>query len=453
MADNNTSPEVIFPICFDGLRSQTWGGMTFVIHAAVVGTMPPGDFGIDGGWGGTRVTKSMVKKFYPDIEGNQVPGPFVSPVYLPKKSTYPVIYVPGSHQGWDPSNTSTVLASVNSDGKYEGYLNFADAGTQFKFCEGPNWDNNYGDDGADGTLDRNGANIVAADAGYYKINVDLNALTYTFLKTDWGVIGSATEGGWDSDQNMTYDPATGLWSAVLDLAVGDIKFRANDGWDLNYGDDGVNGSLEQNGANIAIGTAGTYTVTLKLGVPDYTYTIVRASYDRRAMFYTSGQNLEIENIFASTDGYAVTKFTNLTSTGANGSDMTFVDTDFALFRLADIYLMYAEAVLRGGNGTIAKALDLVNQVRTRAYTDESGNISQADLTLDFILDERARELYWEGTRRTDLVRFGKFSGGEYLWEWKGAVANGAATDSKFDIFPIPSADLGANLNLVQNPGY
>jgi hypothetical protein len=415
--------------------------------------MVPHNYGIDGGWGGTRVTKTLVHKFFPDLEGNQVPGPVVSPVYTPKKSTYPVIYVPGAHNDWHPENTSTVLASVNSDGKYEGYLNFAAAGNQFKFCEGPNWDNNYGDDGADGTLDRNGANIVAADAGYYKINVDLPALTYTILKTDWGVIGSATAGGWDSDQNITFNPATGLWSALLDLKVGEIKFRANDGWDLNYGDDGANGSLEQNGANIAIGTAGSYTVSLKLGAPDYTYTIVRASYDRRAMFYTNGQNLEILNIFAATDGYAVEKFKNLTSTGVNGSDMTYVDTDFALFRLADIYLMYAEAVLRGGNGTITKALELVNEVRTRAYTDESANISQADLTLDFILDERAREFYWEGCRRTDLVRFGKFSGGDYLWEWKGAVATGAATDSHFDIFPIPVADLGANPNLKQNTGY
>jgi len=453
LADNNTSPEIIFPVNFDGTFTKTWGGMTFIIHAGVGGNMVPGQFGIDGGWGGTRVTPTFVKIFYPDIEGNTVPGPVVSPKFIPKKTTYPVIYVPGSHQGWDPSNTSTVLASVNSDGKYEGYLNFAEAGTQFKFCDGPSWDVNYGDDGADGTLDRNGANIVATDAGYYKINVDLNALTYTFMKTDWGVIGSATADGWNSDQNMTFDAATGLWSVLIELKAGEIKFRANDGWDLNYGDDGANGNLEQNGANIAVPDAGTYTVTLKLGIPDYTYTIVRASYDRRAMFHTDGQNLEIQNPFAFTDGFAVTKFKNITSTGENGSDMTFVDTDFGLFRLADIYLMYAEAVLRGGTGSMTLALNLVNEIRTRAYTDESGNIAQGDLTLDFILNERARELYWEGSRRTDLIRFGKFSGGEYLWEWKGAAEKGTATDSHFDLFPIPVSDIGANPNLQQNAGY
>jgi hypothetical protein len=447
LADNNTSPEVIFPITFDGIHTKTWGGMTFVIHASVGGSkMVPADFGIDGGWGGTRVTKSFVHKFFPDLEGSLK----VSPTYVPKKTSYPVLHVPGSYQGWDPSKNSTVIASAKGDGKYEGYIYFADASTQFKFTDGPTWDVNYGDDGANGTLDRNGANIVAAEAGYYKINVDLPALTYTFKKTEWGVIGSATADGWNSDQNMTFDPATGLWSANLDLKAGEIKFRANDGWDINYGDNGADGSLEQDGANIPIPESGTYSVTLKLGVPDYTYTIVRAAYDHRALFFTEDQNLEINNLFAFNDGFAVTKFKNVTSTGTKGSDMTFVDTDFAVFRLADIYLMYAEAVLRGGNGSITKALQLINEIRTRAV---AGNIEQADLSLDFILDERAREMYWEGTRRTDLIRFGKFSGGDYLWEWKGNAAKGAATDSKFDLFPIPATDIGANPNLKQNTGY
>jgi hypothetical protein len=75
------------------------------------------------------------------------------------------------------------------------------------------------------------------------------------------------------------------------------------------------------------------------------------------------------------------------------------------------------------------------------------------MTLDFILDERSRELYWEGHRRTDLIRFGKFTGGTYLWPWKGKVAEGAATEGFRDLYPIPSNDLGANPTLKQNPGY
>ena len=125
-----------------------------------------------------------------------------------------------------------------------------------------------------------------------------------------------------------------------------------------------------------------------------------------------------------------------------------------MFRLGDVYLMYAEAVLRGGSGGDAgTALNYVNQLRTRAYGDNGGNITAAQLTLDFILDERARELYWEGHRRTDLIRFGKFSGGDYIWTWKGAVKEGKATDAKFNIYPIPAADVIANPNLTQNTGY
>ena len=170
--------------------------------------------------------------------------------------------------------------------------------------------------------------------------------------------------------------------------------------------------------------------------------------DKRAMFFTEGQNLEINDISLFNDGYAITKFKNITSTGEQGKATDFVDTDFPMFRLADVYLMYAEATLRGGNGDAGLALQYVNDVRERA---EAGTVTEIDL--DFILDERARELYWECHRRTDLVRYDYFTGGEYLWPWKGNVQEGIATDSKYDIFPIPADDLGANPNLVQNPNY
>jgi starch-binding outer membrane protein, SusD/RagB family len=131
-----------------------------------------------------------------------------------------------------------------------------------------------------------------------------------------------------------------------------------------------------------------------------------------------------------------------------------VYTDYPMFRLADAYLTYAEAVLRGGQGGDAStALNYVNQLRERAFGNTSGNITSGELTLDFILDERARELYWEGHRRTDLIRFNKFTGGEYLWPWKGNVKAGAATPAYRNLYPIPSNDLGANPNLEQNDGY
>ncbi|MFW5708345.1 MAG: RagB/SusD family nutrient uptake outer membrane protein, partial [Bacteroidota bacterium] len=152
-----------------------------------------------------------------------------------------------------------------------------------------------------------------------------------------------------------------------------------------------------------------------------------------------------------TDGYAVVKFTNMKRDGTPGSSLEFADTDFPVFRLADVYLMYAEAHLRGGGGDAALALDYFNALRERAFGDDSNNV--ASLTLDRIIDERGRELYWEAHRRTDLIRFGMFTGDEYVWAWKNNVREGGATDEKYNLFPIPATDITANPNLTQNPGY
>lgn len=176
-----------------------------------------------------------------------------------------------------------------------------------------------------------------------------------------------------------------------------------------------------------------------------------AANDPRYMFFEEGQQPTIENPYEFTQGYAVTKFKNVDSEGNPGSDIRFADTDWPMFRLADAYLMYAEAVLRGAEGgTMDKALQLVNDLRTRAGAPTIGD---ADLSLDFILDERARELYWEGHRRIDLIRFGKFTGGDYLWPWKGAVQEGKSIAEYFRLYPIPASDINANTNLVQNDGY
>jgi hypothetical protein len=153
------------------------------------------------------------------------------------------------------------------------------------------------------------------------------------------------------------------------------------------------------------------------------------------------------------NGVAAPKFANVTSGGASGSHATHVDTDFPMFRLSDAYLMYAEAVVRGGGGSRPTALDYINDLRQRAYGDNSGNITDGQMTLDFILDERGRELLWEGHRRTDLVRFGQFTGGAYLWAWKGGSEAGSATESFRDLYPFPANELVANPNLTQNPGY
>lgn len=176
-----------------------------------------------------------------------------------------------------------------------------------------------------------------------------------------------------------------------------------------------------------------------------------AAGDKRGNFYTNGQSLDINSIGNFNDGYAFIKYKNLSSTGQTGDDNNFVSTDLVIYRLADVYLMYAEAVLRGGNGSMSTALQYVNALRDRAYGNTSGEV--ASITLPFILDERSRELSWEMTRRTDLIRFGEFTSAKYLWPWKGNVKGGAPVESYRDLFPIPANELSVNSNLRQNPGY
>ena len=177
------------------------------------------------------------------------------------------------------------------------------------------------------------------------------------------------------------------------------------------------------------------------------------SLDSRAIFFTDGQNLEVANISNFNDGYAGAKFTNVTSLGVPGVNPTFPDTDFPVFRLADAYLMYAEAHLRGGGGTAATAVGYVNELLERAYGDPSANITAGELTLDFILGERARELWWEGHRRTDLIRYGLFTSGDYVWSWKGGGQVGVGVQDFRNLYPLPASELLANPNLTQNPGY
>ncbi len=174
--------------------------------------------------------------------------------------------------------------------------------------------------------------------------------------------------------------------------------------------------------------------------------------DQRARF--GAGSLEINDPLVFNDGLGVYKFSNQTSAGVippspNG---VLCSTDFPLFRLGEMYLVYAEAVLRGGTGgDAATALSYVNLLRARAYGNTSGNLPS--LALNDIISERQRELYWEGFRRTDLIRFGRFTTNTYLWPWKAGVAGGVGVDSHYNIFPIPANELIANPNLTQNPGY
>ena len=350
MADNDVNGaqnEFIFTLNFDGMQSQTYGGTTFLVHAAIGGSMNPGEFGVNGGWGGLRTTKNLVNQFAVDLD---------------------------------------------------------------------------------------------------ILNTSLGSLS------DWGLVGSATPNGWNGPDVEMYQTGPQEFSIYAELVSGELKFRFNEDWGNNFGDNGNDGTLESGGSNIPI-TAGTYFIVMDLS--SGTYSISPFSSDKRGMFYSNGQNLEIESIPPFEDGYAVTKWTNIDSNGNQGSDSSgnFVDTDIPLIRLAEIYLNYAEATLRGGGGDTNTAVSLVNEIRERGFGGSSGTISSGDLTLDFILDERSRELYWEGLRRTDLIRYNKFTNSSYLWPFKGNEATGVGVDDYRNLYPLPANVVAVNSNLTQNEGY
>ena len=277
LADNYLSNEIIFPVVFDGLYAQTWGGTTFLVCASIGAEMSASDYGVNGGWGGIRVTKELVNNFD-----------------YTKSYTY--------------VDTSTV----------------------------PN-----------DTITMN------------TISLDTN---YVFL-------------------------------------------------DSSYSSD-----------------------------------------DERFLFFTKGQQISITNLGNFRHGLAFPKFKNINrdgTSGSNNANTSHVDIDYPMFRLADVYLMLAESALRlGDQGT---ALQYVNLIRERAYGNQSHNFSS--ITLDDILDERSRELAWEATRRTDLIRYDYFTSSNYLWPLKGGDFEGTGVDSHLDLYPIPTADLLLNDNLTQNDGY
>ena len=176
--------------------------------------------------------------------------------------------------------------------------------------------------------------------------------------------------------------------------------------------------------------------------------------DKRAIF-NSGQgsalSIPTASDFFKTGGLKIKKWTNLTSTGASGGNQTHPDTDFPMFRLADVYLMYAELAAKGVAGaSTTTARNYVNELRTRANAPQ---VTATDITSQFVLNERAKELYWEGHRRQDLIRFGKFTGSSYNWEWKGNVQTGTSIDDKYKLFPVPQSERNTNPNLTQNAGY
>lgn len=259
---------------------------------------------------------------------------------------------------------------------------------------------------------------------------------YTFANVPYRYLFSA-----DNDKNGAQN------EFIFPIVSDGVAIRATGGGMSFILHAGIGGSMDAASRGMDGGWQGTRTRKEFVALfPDAT-----ATGDKRGTFYTDGQALDITNISTFTDGYAVTKYINKKADGSAAQRTDIPDTDFPMFRVSDAYLMYAEATLRGAStGNVGTALGYVNQIRTRAGAQ---NISTAQLTLDFILDERGRELFWECHRRTDLIRFGKFSGGSKIWQWKGGVMNGTSTESYRDLMPIPSKTIQANPTLKQNPGY
>ena len=183
--------------------------------------------------------------------------------------------------------------------------------------------------------------------------------------------------------------------------------------------------------------------------------MVKAAGDDRALFFGKGRDLVVETPTEYTSGYAVGKYRNTYSNGGNPHNSKFVDTDYFLMRSAEAYLIAAEADARlNGGVTTATGKGYIDAIRQRANNKDL----KASYNLNQILDERARELYYEGFRRTDLIRYGYYGGeksGEYLWEWKGGIKNGQAIAAYLNVFAIPAEDVNANPNLKgkQNTGY
>ncbi len=183
---------------------------------------------------------------------------------------------PGSTYGdWSPGTCPFIMSTLVAGDKLEGYVNMAKGTNQWKFATKPNWNGpNYADDNSSGVLNPNASNNISSPTGYYKINANATALTYTAVATTWGIIGDATAGGWGNQTDMTYNPTLQVFTIGATLTSGGfLKFRGTSDWNVNYGSTAADGSsLDAGGSNIAVSSTADYAITLDLSHPNvYTY--------------------------------------------------------------------------------------------------------------------------------------------------------------------------------------
>lgn len=216
---------------------------------------------------------------------NQLSSSIITINVTPFTTELPKIAVPGNHQGWDPPTAPLMASSGFGQTDYEGYM-WLDGG--YKFLAPNDMGNfqwgatDWGDDGtfSGALVEDNETDCIATPAGYYYVQADTDALTYSANLQSWGIIGNATPTGWGSDTDMIYDPSTRTLRITMDLVQQDapdngLKFRVNDDWAINLGDNGADGTLEQDGTNIGVPVSGNYTIILDLSDPrNYTYQLI-----------------------------------------------------------------------------------------------------------------------------------------------------------------------------------
>lgn len=248
-----------------------------------------------------------------------------------------------------------------------------------------------------------------------------------------------------AEDGVNIQGPTGVSFIIHSSSNGDYIDAATLGLPGNWGGN----RTKKQFVNVLIDTLAVYGNVSVMSANDPMFTQVK---DKR-IFIRTLAGWEINNIPTYAQGIGVFKFTNNRSDGAPivNYNSDFSSTDFPIFRLSEAYLMRAEALLRSGDAI--NAVKDVNLIRERAFGDNTHDITAAQLTNQYMLDELGREFYYEGHRRTDLIRFGQFTDGSYVWAWKGNVMAGAKTDKHLNLFPIPGDEVSANNNIKQNPGY
>ncbi len=282
----------------------------------------------------------------------------------------------------------------------------------------------------------------------------LNAKVYTGT-ADWDKCALVLTDLMDDGYTLHTTPNGGVYSAYQDLFLADndtctdeiIFAIQQDGNDTqSYGVTNylvfafTGGSMDAADLGISSGWAGCRMT------PEF-YNKFTAT-DDRAIFWTAGQTTDVADFGEFTNGIGFQKYKNMNSDGTAGVNPGFVDTDFPMFRYADVLLMAAECSLHSTSITATDGLNYVNQIRARA-----GMAPVATIDEQAVLDERARELYLELWRRQDLIRAGQFTTNAYIWQWKGGVHDGQAVEDYKNLYPIPNSDLMVNPNLEQNEGY